>query len=220
MKKQIVILSLLILSGAEFFARYNSVESDSEFHKRIDDSDFSLACIADSKSKVGKNIQDVMQDLAKTGMFAEELHERFGFLFVRAERSGNKSLVDEYGYKGKPLFIIFEGGGDKLVKSDLLSMPYTRQKIKQFIKHEVGNALDEIKEDVQEEQAARRNEDEYRSHPRVHVGFGTGYYPGYGYYRWGRPHWWHRRYRSYHPYSRGHLRRSGLGVGFSRGFRR
>ncbi|MBM17939.1 MAG: hypothetical protein CL947_02640 [Epsilonproteobacteria bacterium] len=201
MKKLSILLSLFALSGIESFARYESVESEKEFIKRIDDFDFSLVCFADSTSGQGKIIIDAMNYLSDLDMFSDELRHRVGFLFVHAEDDSAKKLIQKYGYQGRPLFIIFEGGDEIKVAESLLSVPYTRQKIKNFVVQSIGQALEEIREDVAQ-QRSMNNRKQPGSFPRIRVGLSTNYYPGYGYYRAGRPYWWHRRYRNYYPDSR------------------
>lgn len=199
----------MVVMGFSLEARYYSIESHKEFNRRIDDFDFSLVCLMDSDSKAGKVAKEAMMSLASSHDFRELLHDRFGFLFVRVDKRRNESLLDELGYDGKPLFILFER--DHRLKSSTLGGNYTRRSIVEFIEQELEQALEEVKEDVRQERIEKRR---YQSRPRVHLGFGTGIYPGYGYYHNGYPYWWHRRYRrAYRPW-RHHRRHHGGRAGF------
>lgn len=206
--KKLLVLIFTALSAVSLQARYHSIESEREFEQKVDDFDFSLVCFVDSKSHSGDQIKEAMRDLAASHDFKSLLHDRFGFLYVRADRDRNHALARRHGYDGKPLFIIFEG--DHKLKTEHLSGQYSRRELAKFIDKELSSALDEIKDDVR----AERKEKNYKSKPRVHIGFGTGYYPGYGYYRGGRPYWHHRRYGRHHrPYRRGYHRRPGFYFG-------
>lgn len=197
MKKILLVAFITLSVGLQ--ARFHSIESEHEFEQKIDDFDYSLVCFADSKSHAGGRIKDTMSSMASSGEFKSLLHDRFGFLFVRTERDRNHELARHYHYDGKPLFIIFER--DQKLISDTLNRDYSRRSISNFIEKELAHSLKDIKDDVR----AERKNRSYRSEPRVHIGFGTGYYPGYGYYRGGRPYWWHRRYGGYRrPYYGGY----------------
>ena len=209
----------LLLGGLAFFsvglfARYDVVSSSSEFKSALHDYDYTFACFADEHSQQGRHIKDKMQALSLKSDFGGDLRDRFSFVFVPAQKHKLSFLSRKYGYQGKPLFLLFEF--DQLVVASDLGQDYSIERMENFITEAIADSLKELLEDVKDQKEAARRSEKFQPKPRFHVGFSTGYYPGYGYYRYGKPYWWHRRYSRF-PY-RGaraaYHHRPGFSVGF------
>lgn len=203
MKGSLALFLLMITVG--LFAEYDVVYRPSEFRNKLNDYDFSFVCIADEHSDHGREVKDAMRVLSLKGHFGKDLKDRFTFLFVPAQKERLSSVVKKYGYQGKPLFMLFEF--DHEIMSSDLNGDYSTDRMKEFINETIADSLFELLDDVKEAKEAEHRQERYRPRARFHIGFGTGYYPGWGYYRGGSPYWWSKRYYRApyrHFYSRGY----------------